>query len=448
MMLKTIADKLDVFFHSSTYMIVLTVIAFLGLYLRLEVLTIFVIGFFVILSWLTSEDILPSFLMVALIGMIALRIPRGDELAYFRPLYFTPIFIVPAFVAKLFIHPFRLEKGLFFYPTVAVAIAITIGGLFSISLERYFSLPTIYYTVGLGIGMVGIYFILERYLLDRDDIVDYFSKMMVAIGAVGTFMLFAAYYEMFGSFFSIQPGSHFQWRNNLSNNLLMSMPFAFYLATKGRFSIFYFILGSLQYLALVFSFSRGGILFGNIIYPLVVIAAITLAKGERIRLLTAFVLFIGITYAVFENWIIPVADVYSAVVNRLTISTQEARANLYRMAWSNFKAYPIFGTGLGFDTSAHYNPKTMSMYWYHSTVFQVIGSLGIVGIIAYFYQELVRLKVLVVGDLGFNLFVFIAMIGFSGYSLVNVGYFVPIPFVAMFLTMFMVVERNNKHITA
>jgi hypothetical protein len=84
------------------------------------------------------------------------------------------------------------------------------------------------------------------------------------------------------------------------------------------------------------------------------------------------------------------------------------------------------------------------MYWYHSTIFQILGSLGIVGLIAYTYQEIVRIVTLLKVRSRFNLFTLLSLAGFAGYSMVNVGYFVPLPFVAMLVHMFIVVDRYNK----
>lgn len=437
-----IKARADVFYHSTSYMVIVAVVAMLGLVFEYEVAAIFVLAALALGSWLLVEDILPSFLIVTVIGLIGLRIPR-EGMYHFTPLYYTPIVMVPGFIIKMFIHPFKFIKGTFFYPTLAVAVAIVLGGLFVISFEAYFAFRTLYYTFFLGPGMVFIYFVLERYVEKREDIADYFAKMMVAVGVVGFFMLFSSYYMRFGGLDDFELGRFFQWRNNLSNNLLMSMPFAFYLAYKARWSGFYIMVGTLQFVALVFSFSRGGIIFGLLAYPLTVLATLIVAKGHRLKIFTIVVIITGLMYYFFEEWVIPVSEIIADLRARVTVSSDEARANLYRMAWENFKTYPVFGTGLGFDVSDHYNPKTMSMHWYHSTFFQIIGSLGIVGLIAYTYQGIVRTYSLIKVRHVFNLFVALSMLGFGGYQMVNVGYFAPLPFVAMVVTMFVVVDRNN-----
>ena len=94
----------------------------------------------------------------------------------------------------------------------------------------------------------------------------------------------------------------------------------------------------------------------------------------------------------------------------------------------------------------YYFPRSMCIYWYHSTLFQILGSLGLVGVIAYGIQAFYRGRALLKVKSRFNLFVFIAIIGFAGYSMVNVGYFIPLPNMATLIMIFIIVDRNNKYL--
>lgn len=443
----SLLNKLDMFFHSPYYAVLITMIGVLGLYFHQEVLTIFILAIVMSFSWLTTKDILPSFLLISAIALIALRIPRTagrEALVDISLLYTTPFFVIPSFIIKMIIHPFKFKRGFFFYPTLAVAIAVTIGGIFVMPFEAYIEMRTLYHMFFLGIGMVFIYFVLERYLLTYKGMGEYFSWMMVSLGIMGVFMLGLAYYEKYYDIAMFESRTRMQWGNNLSNNLLLTMPFAFYLATKGKYTAFFIFVGLLQILALLFSTSRGGVIFGLMMIPLVLSATFYIAKHQRLKFLTILVVFGGIFYFTTLTIVGSFTPLYEEIKVMLTVSSTEARAELYKLAVRNFFKHPMFGTGIGFDTSPYYAPATMSMYWYHSTFFQIIGSLGLVGVAAYVYQEIMRLYQLVRVKHVFNLFVFLSLLGFSAYSMVNVGYFAPLPFVAMLVTMFMVVERHNE----
>ena len=69
------------------------------------------------------------------------------------------------------------------------------------------------------------------------------------------------------------------------------------------------------------------------------------------------------------------------------------RIKLFKEAWELFKAHPIFGVGKGYvGTGTPTNE--IGIYWFHSTFFQVIASMGIVGLMAYVYYYWARLKIL------------------------------------------------------
>jgi len=260
---------------------------------------------------------------------------------------------------------------------------------------------------------------------------------------MGIVMVAYTYYTHYAAIdfnFHTQP-PYFQWKNNLSNNLLISMPFAFYLATKSKHPLLYFMIGILQFFAMFLSFSRGGIIFGSLVFPCVVIACICYTKKARWKFIITTIIFT----AVFVYFLYLNMEYFERVMQ---ISGDEARSNMYRLAIEYFKDYPIFGTGLAHDPGIYYRPLTMCIYWYHSTIFQIIASLGTVGLIAYGIQFFYRAKAIFEIKNPFNHFVLFAILGFAGYSMVNVGYFVPVPFVPIVLFMFIILDRNNTYIKA
>ncbi len=466
----TITNKTEPLFYSPLYIAFITLSGIIGFVFQLEIYAILIVAFFVLLNLLFQRDVLPSFLNVSIIAMIPLA--RYGEVEYFTPLYriFNPwlpehlqdivsmseyslfinviaafiiIGIVISFLLRLFIYPLRLMKGRFFYATLFVAVAITLGGAFHLSLAEYFTFPALYYVFFLGIGMMIIYQTLENYIPhNKEAIIDYFAFMMLGIGIMGIAMVGSAYYENFEIIQHQGPGRLFQWRNNLSNNLLLSMPFAFYLSLKRRFSSIYLTIGILQFVVLVFSYSRGGIIFSTLVFPPLFLTTIALSKGERLKKLFVTLLVFAMIYVAFETWLVPFDEVLNNIINRIQISSEESRARMFFQAIDRFMAYPIFGTGLAKEVI--YSPQPMAMEWYHSTVSQVIGSLGMVGIVAFLYQEIIRALTIFEVKARLNVFVLFSLIGFGGYSLVNVGYFVPLPFVYMVLVMFMVLHRHNK----
>ncbi len=438
---QNISQKADKFFYSNLYIFLITAIGILGFIFSLEIYAIYAIIVITSISWLFCRDIMPSFVAVAIIAMTPLA--RYAQEGYFDSLYYAPIIAIPAFIFHIIAFPPKITLNRFFYTTVAVAIAITLGGVLYLQAKEYFSMPALYYVIGLGIGMVLIYLVLQAYIpKDNAKIANYFARMMVGIGIMGIAMIAFNYIhnrELLGRSLGVLARS-MQWGNNLSNNLLLSMPFAFYLATKEKYSVFYFVIGILQYIAMLMSLSRGGIIFGTMVFPFALVLTLIIAKKDRKKLLIALSIIVILIIAIYFIWM---TGLFKNILEFLEVRGDEARVGLYKKAWKNFLEHPIFGKGLAYNGQEHYYPEAWCIYWYHSTLFQILGSLGIIGLVAYGYQELIRFFSLVRIKSRFNLFTLLAMMGFAGYSMVNVGYFVPLPFVAMVVHMFLVVDRYN-----
>ena len=432
------------FFHSWWYIALVTLIGSIGFVFRFELITIYIIVSIAAVSWVLCEDMLPSFIAMCIISMTPLK--RYGETGYFTDIYYVAVILGLALIIRLFFHRPELRTGRFFIPTLAVAIAITLGGLPQLNAQKFFSMPSIYYVAALGIGMVIINVILESTLPEGKTYTDFFAKMTAGIGLMGIAMIISAYAETFEI---IQSGSrefvrYFQWGNNLSNMLLITMPFSFYMSLKnGKFSWAYFVLGILQFFALLLSLSRGGVIFGTLEFLVCIVLTLVFAKEKRKIYLFSAVLLTGLAALLLFLFLSPVIK---SLGDSLTVSSDEARVKLYLLAWENFKKYPFFGTGLQYDGGLYYRPQPFCIYWYHSTIFQILGSLGIMGVIAYGIQSFYRLKALARVKDFFNIFTAVAIGGFAAYSIVNVGYFVPLPCMAILIQIFIILDRNNAYI--
>ena len=84
------------------------------------------------------------------------------------------------------------------------------------------------------------------------------------------------------------------------------------------------------------------------------------------------------------------------------------------------------------------------MYWFHSTLFQVIGSLGIVGLAAYIWYYAVRAKLLFKNIKNtFNLFILAIWIGFEGYCMIDAGTFIPYPNMMLIIVTALLLELQS-----
>ena len=108
----------------------------------------------------------------------------------------------------------------------------------------------------------------------------------------------------------------------------------------------------------------------------------------------------------------------------------------------------IFGHGIGFTGNTdHYNPVKGAMHWYHMIIPQIVGSMGIVGIISYSYQFFLRCYTLIVSFIHADKFMTCAL-GLSYFgvllmSMLNPGLFCPIPYTLLAVLIFAVIDGDS-----
>jgi hypothetical protein len=410
---------------------------------RLESIGIALMILFVCINLISNRDMLPSLMPLMLCGIFTMV--HRQESDYFW-LVWLAIPIIASFVFHLLYYPtkFSIKNAKMFYSMLAVAIAVTLGGLFSISAKDYFHTPGIFYVIGLGFGMLAVFIFCDMMINPNEkyDIKTYLPNMMTAIAIMMFIMLLTYYLTNLDYLFNCFNGflKNLYWGNNLSHSLLLTMPFAFYMATKDKHTTFYFTMGIIEYACLILDLSRGGMLFGTIMFPICVITTFLKNKKDRKKffIISLIFFFIGLIVVIIK-W-----DVILSQLNSLLEFDQNViRINLYKSALENFINNPLFGAGISFRGDC-YLPSEGSMYWYHSTPFQIIGSLGLLGWFAYSYQFFDRLEIFKAKKDDFNLYIFFSFLGFELYSLVNVGDFFPFPFVMILTEFFVILNKTNK----
>ena len=118
-------------------------------------------------------------------------------------------------------------------------------------------------------------------------------------------------------------------------------------------------------------------------------------------------------------------------------STGSIRFKMLFQSFENFRKNPVFGTGLLDDSIAYGETKKQgTMAWYHMMIPQIIGSMGLVGVLAYLYQGLGRVKLVFKNMSAWSLVLGISYLGILGMSQVNPGEFCPAPFEVLTVLLF------------
>ena len=434
------------FFYSDLYLGALA-----ALILASWISGIMLIGFLSIIIFATvilviHDDIKP---LIPILFYVAFCISDSSDLSVYYP--FLPC-LIPLILAigfhLIFYHPKRFSLGELGLSQIFVSIALLIGGCTCISLARWTGALT--YSLLLGVGVFFIYFAWTNYMRGTPygETSTYFAKIFMWMGLILVGEMITYYVKSGVSFFA---HSSLEWidlgwgiDNNVATLLLLAAPMCFYLATQKEHPTLYILIGIIEYLGIVSTYSRGGILFAVITAPIVAVATILKSKNKSESLIIIVcVIIVALTAFAFtyEKILSMIGHIFEDGLK------SSSRVLLYKDALHQFAAHPIFGVGTGYDGPDYENHvEEIVFYWFHSTFFQIVGSMGLVGIFVYGWNYLKRAKVIFKNILKdtFVLFSFLSLLGFELYSMIDTGTFVPLPTMMIVFIMFAVVERHHK----
>lgn len=351
------------------------------------------------------------------------------------------VWLAPVVLVALTMHLVRLRpkfrRGASFLPLCAVALATLLGGVGSVSAAEYFSPMALYYCLGLGPALVGVYLILKNEIVsDRDR-----AELLLDLAAFGlTATAVVLLYRLFQLPEILATGTLplIQWSNNISTILMLTVPAVFALSGK---HLAWIGAGFAGVAAAMLSGSRGGIL----LMPFVAVACLFwLWQRERGE---AFVRRMWMQYFFCLSLLVLIAMAALALTGWLDFALpekNEARWQLFFRSFEDFAANPLFGKGLCYAGNADlYQSKQGGMNWYHMFLPQIVGSLGICGILAWGWQLYTRVK------LSFRArntpeFAFaFCYFGLLLMSQVNPGEFCPLPYAFCAVLCFVALEPEG-----
>lgn len=398
-----------------------------------------------------SDDLLPL-TVNAFSAMLMIYDGTVEQYLYLWPVFIPLGIAIVVFIVRNFKKEFHLGK--MFFAQLAVSFALLIGGVGIVSGENYLaSLPS---AMALGLGVLAVYLLFVNFT-KRDearDCAEFFAKVLMWIGVVVCIEMLIVIIRTgipvskWGSedcYWNVGWGN----RNNIATFILFSAPMALYLSTRKRRGWIYLIIAMFQYVCLILSLSRGGILFGFIGGVVGMAFSIWKAPNRKKQ-----AIYWGIIVAVALICCLAMLDkvkgVIESILYRIKTGNPDSdvtsgRLALYKEAWEQFKEHPFLGVGMGYigynRDNATYNQ--VKQYWFHSTLFQVIACMGIVGILAYGYYYAMRIYLVAKGIKASNkfaLFVLVAWIGFEGYSMIDTGTMVPFPNMMLVIVMTYMLE--------
>ena len=376
----------------------------------------------------------PFTLAILLVG------PEYEDMTVFLPC----VPLLCAFIAALILHfsiwPVRFWLGTSWRGLALVSIATIMSGCDVLSLSSRTTPLTVYYTLGLGLGMLVLYALFRSQMFEEKKyhVQTRFAQIWLVVGlgmAAVVADLCIRHWDEFEALGGAVP--EFKCRNFCATILVTTLPAAFYLSRRSRW---YAVPGVLIAAAMLFTGSRSALLFGTALLVLGCVYMVRFRVVSRstmtvlLMMAGAFLLCFGL-----EN----ITALYqSRLIEGHLISGSEERWALLAQSVVDFLDHPAFGVGLGNTTNFYLGTGVPgSMFFYHNMPAQIAGSMGVLGVAAYGRLISDRVALLWRGRKDpFVAMLAMSYLGMLMVSMTNPGEFCPFPNAAMMVMLFAMTE--------
>lgn len=411
-------------------------------------------GTVIALALFFSEDLEPClfpFLCIMILGTVMLF-----SLEKVLPLLPFGIPILAGFVFHFVRYPKPFRPGRSFFGLLAVSLAILLGGLFTVSPAEYFDPVTLYYTLGLSLGLLLVYYVYAtEYKVKRDY--SPVSALMVTLFYTGLLLSAVVVKAYFVNPEWIENGyfgavwNEFMYRNTVANLLILCLPAGFYLAGyRARSPLLQtslFLGGVVIAVGMILTGSRTVMVFG----PVMLLLCLLLFLRGRV---SPWVKWggIGLLLALVAALLLWKGDVIFAMfAHKLQdagglINPNEVRVQLILASFRDFLANPLFGVGLGSVRNAEIYAAAGCISWYHSYFPQIWGSMGLVGCAAFGYQLYQRVRLCLFRPSADSVAVMLSCLGLFLYSQADPGEFIPVPFAVLGVLLYVMLERHAEEV--
>lgn len=255
-----------------------------------------------------------------------------------------------------------------------------------------------------------------------------FAKTFAYFGVLVSLQMIT-YYSSTALGDSFSPNTGWGNPNEGANILLLVLPFSLYLSVeKARYlwPFFFTIIG------IILTLSRGGILF--MVFALIWLLILLFRKYRKrfYQTIIIFAIIIGITYLFAPT-------LFLFIFNTILQDgfSDSGRFELYRQAWQIFQEHPWLGIGTTLSPAVFDVPV-----WFHSTFFDVIASLGVIGLVAFLFHLFQKYFLLFTKRNPFKWFALAGILASEMYGLIDVSYFHFLYFIVLiFILSF--VERSE-----
>ena len=367
-------------------------------YLGWDLVTFYFVCIIGIAMLLLLEDLSPMLPLFLLMNVMISVENSPSPLAggsdfYFRTEVLTQIAVLVALfvTAALLRLYFTVKSGKFkitpvFWGLCLLSAAFLLNGIF----VSGYSAMNLLYGVLMTFFFLVIFAVMKDNVVVNKDTVTSFAVGFMALAALLTVELITTYVtqEAIVEGIIYRNKLFFGWGtyNYFGMLALICLPAAFYLAGNYKHGYLFFFAAIAITAVAVMSMSRQAILGLFLIFPACLVFLLVKGKNKLINGIIAGVAALALVICALI-WLDETIVLFSDLLKSL--ETGSGRISLWKQAWAAFKSAPLFGTGLFVELAEDYGAAGISLIpsMYHNTVFQLLGSCGIIGLAAYVFHR-------------------------------------------------------------
>lgn len=438
-------EGFDDFVHSKLYIAFIAVVAYVLWYSENLLAAIAVLGVTGGLVLALVRDMVP---MVPFVTM-APCVVHVDKMP--GELWQYALAVLPV-VAGLAIHIACYRRNKVVSPKsnllamALLVVAMALGGLFSPAAQD--GMTAFINVLYVGVAPLGVYFFVKLYGEAKCRLGDYAAAVMAIWGILTAAQAVTVIGGAYADGIDIASNGYVPrlgWGNSnvYPTVLMMCMAFNFYFMGKSwKLVVPYAFLTGIQFACVMYAHSRGTLIFTIVVIAAGLIAVTVYNRKNPLYWAVLAVALSALALVLTFYWERLALILGNTFEDKLQSS---GRDYLYIEALDRFFENPMFGAGFGYVGYVTRLHTESGFYQLHSTLFQTLGSMGLVGVLAMAYVYVMRYYTVFARATRVKIFFFIAMIGFEGYSLINTSTFTGLPCMTVIYMLLALFELEMAH---
>ncbi len=459
---KSILNIVRKFLNSNYYPLALTLVAIICHVAGLDVVGYLIFslcGIAINLLLKNCRPMIPTFIIACTCTSAINAFGKGEASSYYSSPIVLSIFIVLAslliisIIAHIIIYKSyrglwaKLRKSLTALGIAVLCVAMLIAGLFS----GYLDLNAFILSGAFVAIIIAVYLYFLCTIENQSDNIDYvaFSMMLMGIAIACQILAFYAFN------YKGQPLDS-AWKDSLllgayvSNSagemIVITLPVYFMFASNKKHGWAY-IIGAFAMLGVVLlTLSRASLLFAVPVFIFGLVWCCFKGNYKKFsRIFTCGCVVVGIAVVVLflaKGGLEKLGGFFGN-----TGLADRGRFQLWSQMLECFKQFPIFGAGFSvlyqLNNHASGNVNLYSALA-HNTIFQMIGSCGIVGVLAYVFHRFTTVKLFVKNYNDSRLFMGVTILTFLLLALLDQIFFFP-NFVILYAILLAISEIDYTH---